>query len=139
LPMPNTNTILKKRKRFASPIVTRVFHKDSHPRKSITHVRPGKLLKVVIRCRILTGLKSSSLYTEYIFNDISADGKYLHAMMTHISILHKQVQWKSVGCERCKEISADINDDKLTGQISMSTLKKIKEHIKLLHASHQRG
>ena len=73
-------------------------------------------------------------FCQYVFNDISADGKSLHAMVTQISILHKQVQWKSAGCERCKEISADINDDKLTRQISTSTLKK---HIKLLHASHQ--
>jgi hypothetical protein len=49
LPRPNTNTIIKKRKRFATPIVARVFHKDSHPRKSITHVTLGELLKVVMR------------------------------------------------------------------------------------------
>jgi hypothetical protein len=49
LPVPNTKTIIKKRKRFATPIVARAFHRDSHPRKSITHVTLGELLKVVMR------------------------------------------------------------------------------------------
>jgi hypothetical protein len=49
LPKPKTNTIIKKRKRFPIPIVARVFHKDSDPRKSITDVMLGELLKVVMR------------------------------------------------------------------------------------------
>jgi hypothetical protein len=42
-----TNRITKKKKRFAIPIVAKTFHKDSHPRKSITHSVLGKLLKVI--------------------------------------------------------------------------------------------
>ena len=38
LPITNTNTIIKKKRRFATPIVTSVFHKDSHPRKSILDI-----------------------------------------------------------------------------------------------------
>jgi hypothetical protein len=72
---------------------------------------------------------------QYVFNDISAGGKYLHALRIHISILHKQSQWKSFDRESCKEISADIDEDQLKGQITRSTLKKMKEHIKLLHPS----
>jgi uncharacterized protein YaaW (UPF0174 family) len=52
-----------------------------------------------------------------------------------MSILHKQVLWKNFDCESCKEISANINEDKLTGQITQETLSKMKEHIKILHAS----
>ena len=37
LPIANTNTIIKKKRRFATPIVSSVFHKDSHPRKSILY------------------------------------------------------------------------------------------------------
>jgi hypothetical protein len=43
-----TNTITKKRKRFASPIVARVFHKYSQLRISITDSIGIKLLKVLI-------------------------------------------------------------------------------------------
>jgi hypothetical protein len=42
-----TNKIIKKKKRFAIPIVANTFHKDSHPRKSITHSVVEKLLKVI--------------------------------------------------------------------------------------------
>jgi len=58
----------------------------------------------------------------------------LHALMTHIKILHKALQWSD--CNDCKAISSDVDEDMLTDQkISFMTLKKIKEHIKVLHRS----
>jgi len=70
----------------------------------------------------------------YVFNDISTGDKYLHALMTHIKILHKALQWSD--CNDCKAISSDVAEDMLTDQkISDMTLKKIKEHIKVLHRS----
>lgn len=40
--MASTNTIIKNKRRFPTPIVARVFHKDSQPRKSIfIHLSDG--------------------------------------------------------------------------------------------------
>ncbi|MFY9794992.1 MAG: hypothetical protein WAK17_24265 [Candidatus Nitrosopolaris sp.] len=53
-------------------------------------------------------------------------------MRTHIKILHKALQWND--CEDCKTISVDVDEDILAYQrVSMDTLKKLKEHIKVLH------
>ena len=72
-----------------------------------------------------------------MFLTISTGDKYLHALRTHIKILHKALQWSD--CNDCKSISSDVDEDMLTDQkISVMTLKKIKEHIKVLHHS-ERG
>ncbi len=57
-----TNTITKKRRRFVIPIVAKIFHKDSHPRKSITHSVLGKLLKVI---------------RMYVATTLTIDGRFL--------------------------------------------------------------
>jgi hypothetical protein len=43
----DANRITKKKKRFAIPIMANTFHKDSHPRISITDPVIGKLLKSI--------------------------------------------------------------------------------------------
>jgi hypothetical protein len=58
LPIANTNTIIKKRRIFATPIVASIFHKNSHPCKSILQViiytTTGELVKVMmIRRRMI--------------------------------------------------------------------------------------
>ena len=55
-------------------------------------------------------------------------------LVTHIKILHKTLQRSD--CDDCKAISLDVDEEMLTDQkISVMTLKKIKEHIKVLHRS----
>ena len=42
-----TNKITKKKKRFAIPVVAKIFHKDSHLRISIADSVIGNILKVI--------------------------------------------------------------------------------------------
>ena len=66
----------------------------------------------------------------YVLDDDSDSN--LHALRTHANILHKALQ--SSGCEECRSISADVNEDELAFQkVSFATLQKMKEHIKALH------
>jgi len=44
----DANRITKKKKRFAIPIMANTFHKDSHPRISISDSALGKLLKSIL-------------------------------------------------------------------------------------------
>jgi len=70
-----------------------------------------------------------------VFENISPDNKYIRALMLHLKLVHKQTGSSSAGCQICRDIEAVINEDrKMPGQISLSTLNLIREHIMSLHA-----
>ncbi|MGA9151571.1 MAG: hypothetical protein WBZ36_13420 [Candidatus Nitrosopolaris sp.] len=69
-----------------------------------------------------------------VFESIPADNRFIRALILHVKILHKQAGGSSSGCEMCKQIETNIEEDKASGAITTLTLKEIKTHMKLLHS-----
>lgn len=60
-----------------------------------------------------------------VFEYIPVDNRFIHAPVLHIKILHKQAQWNSSGCESCKQIQRDIEEDRqVFGSITQETCSR---------------
>ena len=74
LSIAKTCTIITKKKRFATPIVARIFHRYSHPRKSMTY-EYNKSDAIEIDCKVMPLRGYCSLH--FHFSILSHCPKYL--------------------------------------------------------------